>query len=155
MSAEENIKQELIKKFKLSEDAFRIPRPRRIFIDVPAVDLEKVFVYAKNELKFGHLVSITGFDDRTAFSCMYHLAHDNGVILNLKISVSKENPVIRSVTRYFAGADIYERELVDLFGIKVEGLAEGNRYPLSDDWPLDQHPLRKDWKSTRTKEGGA
>jgi Ni,Fe-hydrogenase III component G len=46
----------------------------------------------------------------------------------------------------FVGAEIYERELVDLLGVKVEGLPSGNRYPLMDDWPKDQFPLRKDWK---------
>ena len=46
----------------------------------------------------------------------------------------------------YAGAQVYERELVDLFGAQVEGLPPGNRYPLTDDWPTDEHPLRKDWK---------
>ena len=46
----------------------------------------------------------------------------------------------------FPGAELYERELVDMFGISVEGLPAGNRYPLPDDWPQGQHPLRKDWK---------
>jgi len=35
---------------------------------------------------------------------------------------------------------------MDLFGAKVEGLPEGPRYPLPDDWPKNQFPLRKDWK---------
>ncbi|MDD5432403.1 MAG: NADH-quinone oxidoreductase subunit C, partial [Candidatus Omnitrophica bacterium] len=52
----------------------------------------------------------------------------------------------KSVISYFPGAEIYEREVVDLFGAKVEGLPPGNRYPLTDDWPTDQFPLRKDWK---------
>ena len=43
-----------------------------------------------------------------------------------------------------------ERELMDLLGAKVEGLPAGKRYPLSDDWPTDEYPLRKDWKK---KEG--
>ena len=68
-------------------------------------------------------------------------------ILNLKTGVPKENPVLKTIIGYFRGAEIYERELVDLLGVKVEGLPEGKRYPLPDDWPLDQHPLRKDWKA--------
>ncbi|MDD5594820.1 MAG: NADH-quinone oxidoreductase subunit C, partial [Candidatus Omnitrophica bacterium] len=65
---------------------------------------------------------------------------------NLKVSVPKENPVIKSIIGIFPGAEIYERELIDLFGAKVEGLPEGNRYPLTDDWPKDEYPLRKDWR---------
>jgi Ni,Fe-hydrogenase III component G len=36
--------------------------------------------------------------------------------------------------------------MMDLFGMQVEGLPPGNRYPLPDDWPPNQYPLRKDWK---------
>ena len=46
----------------------------------------------------------------------------------------------------FPGAEPYERELADMFGIKIDGLKPGRRYPLPDDFPADQHPLRKDWK---------
>jgi membrane-bound hydrogenase subunit beta len=33
-----------------------------------------------------------------------------------------------------------------MFGIEVEGVPPGRRYPLPDDWPEGQYPLRKDWK---------
>jgi Ni,Fe-hydrogenase III component G len=32
-----------------------------------------------------------------------------------------------------------------MLGVNVEGLPEGKRYPLPDDWPDGQYPLRKDW----------
>ncbi len=146
MPQEENIKQELIKKFSCLENRVNITRPRRLFLEVDPADFEKVFVFAKNDLNFSHLISITGLDEQDKLSFMYHLALDSGIVLNIKISVSKENPVIRTVTGYFPGAEIYERELADLFGARIDGLPPGNRYPLTDDWPKDQFPLRKDWK---------
>jgi Ni,Fe-hydrogenase III component G len=36
--------------------------------------------------------------------------------------------------------------MFDLLGIEFEGLSAGNRYPLPDDWPAGDHPLRKNWK---------
>jgi len=155
MKAEESIKLDLMKKFAIAEDKIRVTRARRLFVELAHADFEKVFVYAKDTLKFGHLVSITGFDEADKLAFMYHMAHDNGVVLNLRFSVSKESPVIHSMTKYFPGADIYERELVDLFGAKVEGLAEGNRYPLTDEWPRNEHPLLKDWKPADKKERAA
>jgi NADH-quinone oxidoreductase subunit C len=146
MSEEKKIKDELMKKFKFSEQEIIIPRTRRIFFNVELANFEEVFIFAAQELKFAHLVSITGFDEQDRLGFMYHLAKDNGIILNIKTSVSKDNPVIKTVTKYFPGAEIYERELIDLFGAKIEGLPAGNRYPLTDDWPTDQFPLRKDWK---------
>ena len=49
----------------------------------------------------------------------------------------------------FPAAEIYERELIDLLGAKVAGLPEGKRYPLPDDWPAGEYPLRKDWKQLK------
>ena len=81
----------------------------------------------------------------------------NILMLNIRISVDRNNPVIKTITHDFPGADIYEREVMDLLGAKVEGLPPGKRYPLSDDWPTDEYPLRKDWKKKeevkRKKEG--
>ncbi|XRK15579.1 NADH:ubiquinone oxidoreductase subunit C [Elusimicrobium posterum] len=34
-----------------------------------------------------------------------------------------------------------------MLGVQVEGLPQGNRYPMQDDFPTDQHPLLKSWKS--------
>ena len=99
-------------------------------------------------LKFGHLIAITGLDEQDKLSFIYHIAQDAGIMVNIKTSVSKDNPVIKTISKRFPTADVYERELVDLFGAQVEGLPEGNRYPLVDDWPKGQFPLRKDWKPT-------
>ena len=49
---------------------------------------------------------------------------------------------------------IYERELVDLLGARVEGLVPGVRYPLPEGWPEGDHPLLKDWKPKTTAAPG-
>lgn len=146
MAQEENITQELIKKFAYLEGKIRIQRQRRVSLEVNLVNFWEVFEYAVRQMQFAHLTTITGLDEGENLSFIYHLAGDSGIVLSIKTSVPKVNPVLRSVTPFFPGADIYERELVDLLGAKVEGLTSGNRYPLTDDWPADQYPLRKDWR---------
>lgn len=148
MSIEENVQQELLKQFSYIQDHIRIPRPRRIFLDVPLDKFGEVLDFSRRKLKFIHLCTITGLDEGENLSFIYHLAKEDakGVVLNIKTSAPKSNPVIKIVTSDYPDADAYERELVDLFGARVEGLAEGHRYPLTDEWPTDQHPLRKDWK---------
>ena len=147
MSQEEKIKESLISKFNFLGDAINLVRPRRISIEVNQDNFLPVFVYLARELQFSHLCTITGLDEQERLGFIYHLAGEQGVMINLKTGVPKSDPVIKTVTQYFPGAEIYERELVDLFGAEVEGLPAGNRYPLTDDWPTDQHPLRKDWKA--------
>jgi Ni,Fe-hydrogenase III component G len=113
--------------------------------------LPAVFDYVVKDLKFCHLLTITGFDDLDRLSLMYHIAQDRNIVINLKTSVPKDNPKLRTVTDYFPSADAYEREVVDLLGFEIQGLPPGNRYPLTDDWPKGQYPLRKDWKTPTTK----
>lgn len=153
MSQEEKIKESLVNKFSYLSDSVKIIRPRRISIEVSLNNFEPVFAYLAKELHFDHLCTITGLDEPENLGFIYHLAADSGILINLKTSAPKNNPVINTVTSYFPGAEIYERELVDLFGAKVLGLPQGHRYPLTDDWPIEEHPLRKDWKPKPATEG--
>jgi Ni,Fe-hydrogenase III component G len=41
---------------------------------------------------------------------------------------------------------------MDLLGVRIEGLPAGKRYPLTDDWPANEFPLRKNWKSSGEKQ---
>jgi NADH-quinone oxidoreductase subunit C len=43
----------------------------------------------------------------------------------------------------------YEREVYDLLGVKFRGHPNLRRLVLSEDWPEDAHPLRKDFKVQR------
>ncbi len=146
MNLEEDIKQGLVKNFSFLESKILVQRPRRILLELDQARFEEVFEYLIKELRFAHLIAITGLDEQDKLSFIYHMAQDGGIMVNIKTSVSKDNPVIKTISKRFPTADVYERELVDLFGAQVEGLPEGNRYPLVDDWPKGQFPLRKDWK---------
>ncbi|MCX5665931.1 MAG: NADH-quinone oxidoreductase subunit C, partial [Candidatus Omnitrophica bacterium] len=107
---------------------------------------KEVFEYAIRDLNFIFLCTITGLDEMEKISLIYHITRQDGIVLNIKTGVPKARPVLKTIIEYFPSAQIYERELKDLLGVQVEGLPEGKRYPLPDDWPLDQYPLRKDWK---------
>lgn len=143
---EEKIQSDLVFKFGFLAGKVRVQRERRIFADVPTANFRDILIYAVKDLGFVFLCTITGLDEGENLSFVYHLTRQDGVMINLKISVPKNKPVIKSITDYFKGAEIYEREVMDLLGAKVEGLPKGKRYPLPDDWPEGQYPLRKDWK---------
>jgi Ni,Fe-hydrogenase III component G len=143
---EENVLQELILKFPSLDGKVRVARERRIFAEVPLAEFPAIFAHAVHDLQFCILCTITGLDEGEAIAAIYHLARENGIILNIKTAVPKSNPVFKTVSTEFPAATLYERELEDLLGAKVEGLPAGRRYPLPDDWPVGQYPLRKDWK---------
>lgn len=151
MTKEEIIQNDLIAKFKFLDGKVSIARPRRLFLEVPYENFKSVFECAHTNLGFSFLCAITGLDEREQFSFIYHLARQEGIVLSIKTSIPKDKAAIDTVTPYFADADIYEREIEDLLGVKVKGLPPGKRYPLPDDWPKDEHPLRKDWKPKEKK----
>ncbi len=155
MFSEDQIQQELVKKFNFLEGKVLILRPRRIKLEVSPENFFEVLEFVLYELEFRHLCTITGLDDKDRLSILYHLAQEKGKMLNIKLSVPKSYPVIKSIISYFPGAEVYERELVDLLGARVEGLPPGNRYPLTDDWPAGEYPLRKDWRPKYGAEKGS
>ena len=144
MTSEEAIVTELTNKFHVLDGKTQVRRPRRIFSEVAYADFRPILDFAKDKLGFNYLNMITGLDEGDNLALYYHLSKNNAITLNIKTFVTKNNPVVKTVTDVFPSADVAERELVDLLGFKVEGLAAGSRYPLTDDWPVGEFPLRKD-----------
>ena len=146
MSNEQAIQKELQEKFSYFAEKINIQSDRRIWAEVESANFFEAFDYIVKKMDFPMLCLIIGLDSGDNLEFIYHLARRDGTMLNLKTFVPKTNPVHKSVTTdYFPGAELYERELVDCFGAKIEGLPEGNRYPLPDDWPEGQYPLLKSW----------
>ena len=142
-----SVQADLMKAFPRGIGNLRVPRARRVFGQVPYERFPEVFEHAVRRMGFSMLCTITALDGGASFEVIYHLARPSGVTLNLSTLVPKDRPVLQTVTGCFPAADLYEREMVDLMGIQVQGLPTGHRYPLPDDWPDGQYPLRKDWKA--------
>jgi NADH-quinone oxidoreductase subunit C len=63
--------------------------------------------------------------------------------LRVRVGVDAAEPSVPSITPVYPGANFYEREAYDLFGIIFEGHPDLTRILLPDDW--EGHPLRKDY----------
>ncbi len=62
--------------------------------------------------------------------------------LRVLVGVSGTEPAMPTITAAYPGADFYEREAFDLFGIGFPGHPDLTRILLPDEW--EGHPLRKD-----------
>ena len=156
MDKEQKLADSLTNKFDFLKDNCQIIRIRRITLQVPSDKLKDVLEFVKNSLEFDQLCTITGLDCVDKFQAIYQVANKDGIIISIKLDISKDKPVINTIFQIYNGSTFYERELTDLLGIQVEGLPAGRRYPLPDGWPEGQYPLRKDWKhdsSCLTKGG--
>jgi NADH-quinone oxidoreductase subunit D/NADH-quinone oxidoreductase subunit C/D len=79
------------------------------------------------------------------FDVVYHLysTKKGGGPLALHVRVP-ENDTIPSATSVYPGANLQEREVYDLYGIKFDGHPNLRRILLWDGF--NGHPMRKDWK---------
>lgn len=145
MANEQGLQQSLLGKFPFLDGKINVTRERRMWIDVPSDKFHSVIEYAFKDLQFVSICIITGLDEGENLAFIYHLASLDGTMMNLKTKVPKSDPRHGTVTHLYPSAVLYERELCDCLGAKIEGLPPGARYPLPDDWPDGQFPLRKDW----------
>jgi len=143
---------DIAEKFKETYSSFIVEisaqRERRIWLEVDKKFFRNSFEKFVNQEGFNMLSTISGLDLKDKYQVIYHMCNEDGVVLNIKVSLNKENPSVQTITDLFPSAELSERELEDLLGIKVEGLVQGRRYPLPDGWPEGQYPLRKDWDAS-------
>ena len=101
------------------------------------------------ETRFISIVDVCGADypERDErFDVVYHLLSPNkNVRIRLKVRTDADTPV-PSITPVFPGADWFEREAYDFFGILFSGHPDLRR--ILTDYGFDGHPLRKDFPLT-------
>ncbi len=93
------------------------------FVDLCAVD------YFRRQPRFEVVVIVFALEQRRR--------------LLVKVGVPGGEPSLDSLTSLWPGANFYEREAYDLFGIHFSGHPDLTRILLPDDW--EGHPLRKDY----------
>ena len=104
--------------------------------------------YLKEEQQYTRLSGVTAVDwfpMEPRFEVVYllHSMERRDQRLRLKCRLRGEEAVIDSVTSIWRGANWYEREVFDLFGIVFRGHPELTRIMMPDAW--EGHPLRKDF----------
>lgn len=71
------------------------------------------------------------------------LSLEHNLRIRLRAMVPEEDPTVDSLVPVYPGANFYEREVYDMFGLIFEGHPDLTRILLPDDW--EGHPLRKDY----------
>ncbi|MFQ6016273.1 MAG: NADH-quinone oxidoreductase subunit C [Anaerolineae bacterium] len=106
-----------------------------------------LFLRDDEELGYNFLSTICGVDylgREPRFAVVYHLCSmTNKRRVRLKVLVDEDDPVVPTLTTLWPGANWYEREVYDMFGISFDGHPDLRRILMPDDW--EGHPLRKDY----------
>jgi NADH-quinone oxidoreductase subunit C len=123
-------------------DAVSVPADGIPTVRVPLAELLSAVERVRGELKHSRFVDVTAVDLLTReerFELVYlFYSLERHTWLRLKARTDRDAP---SITPMVPGANWYERELYDLFGIQFEGHPELRRIMLPDDWR--GHPLRR------------
>ncbi|MEA3459039.1 MAG: NADH-quinone oxidoreductase subunit C [Candidatus Thermoplasmatota archaeon] len=124
----------------------KIQRERRIWIAIDEERLIELCNWLKNQ-SFEHLsaISVTDWVKEGRFEVTYHLwSYKDKILLTLKTKIDRKKPVIESVTTVWEeSAQIHERELHELFGVKFKGNSDLSPLFL-EDWHAPP-PFRKDF----------
>ena len=120
-------------------------------LDVEAAQILPVMQALRDDprCRFVSLIDVCGVDwpaRAKRFDVVYHLMSPRQ---NLRIRVkatTDETTPVPSITPLFPGADWFEREAYDLYGILFSGHPDLRR--LLTDYGFDGHPLRKDFPVT-------
>ncbi len=113
------------------------------WVGVPPADVQQMARYIMETWAPVHLSTISGVDNGREIEVLYHFATE-GVSLNLRAAVPKGDDRIDTITPIVPAAILYEREIMDMFGVEIVGHPDPRRLILPEDWPEGDYPLRRD-----------
>lgn len=133
-------------------ESVEAPRPNEIYFRAK-MELVAGFcghLYKKWNARLVSLFADDARESENSFHLYYIFALDaaHGFFV-LRVPVSPEQPEFPSLTNAVHAVNWQEREVQDLFGLKLVGHPNPARCALHDDWP-EVYPLRKDF-DLRTK----
>ena len=98
-------------------------------------------------LQYSTLADITCVDwypSEPRFEVVYHLfSIPNKKYVRLKVKVPGSDPAVDSLVPIWPGANSFECEVFDLFGVRFDGHPNLTRIMMPENW--EGHPLRKDY----------
>ena len=121
-------------------------------VTVPVERFRHLALMLKNEEGFDYLISLIGMDWGETLGVVYYVARSEKPedIWALKTSTAdREKPMLYTVSDIWKTADLNEREIYAMLGIKFINHHDMRRLYLSQDWK--GFPLRKDYDNTANK----
>ncbi len=120
-------------------------------VTVPAGDIVAAVTALRDDerCRYISIIDVTAIDwpsRERRFDVVYHfLSPSHNRRIRVKIEVG-ESAVVPSIIAVFPGADWFEREVYDLYGVPFSGHPDMRR--LLTDYGFEGHPLRKDFPLT-------
>ncbi len=146
--------EELIKRI---ESIFKILKKEKgkrnnlWIIEVEKDSLHAVLSYLKDNESFKHLALVSCVDwiENNKFQLSYILwSYQKRQNLIVKIFIDRDKPEFKTVLNLFPQAEIYEREIRELYGVSFEGNPTQNEDFVLEDWE-EMPPMRRDFDTLK------
>ena len=100
-------------------------------------------------IQYPHLAVASGNDLGKTIEIIYHFGVNYGerlkqINLNISVEVPKTKPELPTICDLIPGALITEREKMEMLGVKIIGIPDDRRLFVSEDFPKDVYPWRRD-----------
>ena len=140
----EPIVQALQEKYTTSIEEFR----DEVHIFIKAEQIVDALTLLRDKYDFELLSALTASDYWPQQSPRFHVIYQlsslaRNITVQLRVPVNGDQPKIPTATRVYDVANWRERELLDMFGIEIEGHPDPRRILMPED--TTGHPLRKDF----------
>lgn len=149
------------------------PEENRLDAILPPQNLKPAVEALLVKPGWGYLSAITGLDhpdyevdpatnlrkplaDQGSVEVLYHFCN-GAAVTTLRVMLPYSDPTLDSICDIVSSATLYERELMELFGVELTGTPNKEHLILPDDWPEGVYPLRKSFsgftKSSESEKG--
>ena len=133
-------------------------RPRYEGVLVHSRHLLAVLKFLRDELGYAYLSNLTAVDYPEPLEqfpphidVVYHLFRlEGGGYVALHVHTTRDGAILPSITPDFPAANLQEREVWDMFGVRFEGHPDLRRLLMWEGF--DGFPMRKDWREAYYEE---
>lgn len=125
-----------------------VPKDNQAALDFTSRDVHSVLAYVKAQ-GFRQLSILTCVDwiEENEFQLVFMLFNwDAGIRLQVRTRIDRENPKFTTITNIYPGAQYYERDVHEFFGVEFEGNPDSYKQLFLENWD-DMPPLKKDFDS--------
>lgn len=131
------------------EDAVYVESIGQHVVILPKVQVV-AFAEASKDAGFEMAADVTAVDylgkKRTRYEVVTSLLSvSHNLRLRVRVPIEADDATLASITPIYPGANFFEREVYDMFGILFEGHPDMTRILMPDEWV--GHPLRKDFST--------
>ncbi|MBA4322762.1 MAG: hypothetical protein C0408_08095 [Odoribacter sp.] len=142
--------ESIIEKFKgkFNSDILEITtrNQKRMVITIKPDSLLKVADYLYKTAEFRFIIA-SALHTKRGFEIHYHFSKDEiGLILNIHVILSSDNPRIESLSNMFSASNWIEREMHELFGIDFLNHPNQEKLISEGNWAEGVYPYRKEFK---------